>query len=430
MTLHKRIYKQYTIFVLIFIVTLIFLIAMIVRGFENNIFNHFVNSIVQKAEDGLNFEELMFDPKTKLFTVNYLESENFQKENYTKKSESNLIESKDNLPEKLTAKEIFQINKKDEGSYANSIYIDEKQNVAFIQFPNSGIIYRFEFAEYIIKTVILFVVILLLVVILLFGVIITMALNKLITQIARPIEGINENLRAIKELDFSKIKNVNYNYNLKEIDELISSSKQVEIFLREYISEKTTLTSALMHEIRGPLTTIKNLMIGYKEKIPPFNDEEFFVEQLEDKIDDLEKISKYILEVFEMSNSDKELINFNDKIKRGLIDQKISFDIQNLNVEIKENAEFCTLCSNEVAELIISNILNNISRYAKEDTNVSIIINENNIYFINKKNAKRGLGTQKGMLLSSQQLAKFNLGLFYSSINDEYLISIEKKEQL
>lgn len=428
MTLHKRIYKQYTIFVALFIIASIFLIAMTVREFENNIFNQFVNSIVEKNEDGLNFEELMFDSKTKLFTIKYLESENFQEENYIKKSKTDLIESKDKLPEKLSAKEIFQINKKDEGSYANSIYIDEKQNVVFIQFPNSGLIYRFEFAEYIIKTVILFVVILLLVVILLFWLIITIALNKLIKQIARPIKGINENLRAIKELDFSKIQDVDYNYNLKEIDELIANSKQVEIFLREYISEKTTLTSALMHEIRGPLTTINNLIIGYKEEIPPFNDEDFFLEQLEDKVDDLEKISKYILQVFEMSNSAKELINFNDKIKSGLSSQKVSFDIQNLNVEIKENAKFCALCSNEVTELIISNILNNISRYAKEDTNVSIIINEDNIYFINKKNTKRGLGTQKGMLLSSQQLAKFDLDLFYSSINDEYLISIEKKE--
>lgn len=426
MTLNSRLYRQYAIFIITFFIISILYVWIIIQMFETRLFEHFEDIIVVENNKEFSFEETIYYTSVQIYTMGYENFNELDMDGFEPILEGEFIEPKFIVPKNITPDIISRIRDVDRYTMASSIYINHKLRTIYLQFPNSGIIYTVKVDDNLMETIAYFNAISIIFLMFVFFLLITYTFTRVLNDIIKPTKDISKNLTAIKHFDFDNVKNLEYPREIVELEELIDSSKALSKFLKNYVDEKNTLASAITHEIRSPLNTINSLIIGHQEGIEPYDDTDYFINQLKIKIEELSDISKHILYVYEVTEINKSYVNFNHKIKETLNKQKPSFEIANLEVELVENATFMAECSDQIVSLIIGNILKNIAIYGKVGSQVLIKIEKDSIYFVNQKNDKSGLGTQKGLKLTTQQLKQDGMNLFYNDVIDEYIVCISK----
>lgn len=426
MTLNSRLYRQYAIFIITFFIISILYVWVIIQMFESKIFDHFEDIIVVENDKEFSFEETIYYTSVKIYKMGYANLNELDMSGSEPILEGDYVEPKFVVPQNITPDIISRIRDVDRYTNASSIYINHQKRTIYLQFPNSGIIYTVKVDDKLLEAMAYFNAVSIIFLMFVFFLLITYTFTGVLNDIIKPTKDISKNLTAIKHFDFENVKNLEYPREIEELEELIDSSKALAKFLKNYVDEKNTLASAITHEIRSPLNTINSLIIGHQEGIEPYDDKDYFISQLQIKIEELSEISKHILYVYEVTDINKSYVNFNQKIKDTLAKQKPSFEIAGLDVELIENSEFTAECSEQIVSLIIGNILKNIAIYGKSDSCVLIKIEENSIYFVNQKNDKSGLGTQKGLKLTTQQLKQDGMNLYYDDVSDEYIVCISK----
>lgn len=426
MTLNSRLYRQYALFIISFFIISISFVWLVMQIFETRLFEQFEQIITVENDNELSFEETIYYTSVQVYTLGYENYYDLDMDGFVPILEGDFVEPKYVVPTHITPDTISRIHDLDRYTNASSIYVNEDKRVIYLQFPNSGIVYTVQVDDDLMETLAYFNSVSIIFIMLLFFLLITYTFTQLITDIIKPTKDISKNLAAIKRFDFDSVKSLEYPHEIEELEELIDSSKALAKFLQNYVEEKNTLASAITHEIRSPLNTINSLIIGHQAGIEPYDDKDYFISQLQDKIEELSEISKHILYVYEVTEINKTYVNFNEHLKEILDSQRPSFEIAKLDVELVENAIFEAECSKQIVSLIMGNLLKNIAVYAKVGSKVYIRIESNSIYLINKKNNKSGLGTQKGLKLTTHQLKQDGMKLYFNDVNDEYIVCISK----
>lgn len=429
MTLNSRLYRQYALFIVSFFVIAIIFIWLVMQIFENRLFEQFEHIITVENEKEFSFEDTIYYTSVQVYALGYEDYNQLEKDKLTPILDGEIIEPKYIVPAHITPEATSRIHDLDRYTNATAIYADQKKQVIYLQFPNSGIIYTVTVDDDLMGTLAYFNSVSIIFIMLLFFLLITYTFTQLITDIIKPTKEISTNLTYIKQFEFDKVKSVEYPQKIEELEELIDSSKALAKFLQNYVQEKNTLASAITHEIRSPLNTINSLIIGYQMELEPYADKEYFISQLQAKIEELSDISKHILYVYEVTEINKTYVNFNDHFKDVLESQRPSFEIAGLSVIFQENGVFEAVCSKQIVSLIIGNLLKNIAVYAKQNSEVYIRFEDDCIYLINKKNNKSGLGTQKGLKLTTQQLNQDGMELYFNDVGDEYIVCIKKESE-
>lgn len=429
MTLNSRLYRQYALFIVSFFIISISFVWLIMQIFETRLFEQLEETITVENNNQLSFEETIYYTSVQVYTLGYENYYDLDMDGFVPLLKGDFVEPQYIVPTHITPETISRIHDLDRYTEAQSIYVNQDEKVMYLQFPNSGIIYTIKVDDDLMETLAYFNSISIIFIMLLFFLLITYTFTQLITDIIKPTKDISKNLSAIRKFEFDKVEPLEYPHEIEELEELINNSKALTKFLKNYVEEKNTLASAITHEIRSPLNTINSLIIGHQAGIEPYDDKDYFIAQLQEKIEELSEISKHILYVYEVTEINKDFVNFNGKLREILDNQRPSFEIAKLNVNLIENGQFEAECSKQIVSLIMGNLLKNIAVYAKEDSDVLIRIETNSIYFINKKNNKSGLGTQKGLKLTTQQLKQDGMSLYFNDVNDEYIVCISKESE-
>ncbi|WOO87720.1 HAMP domain-containing sensor histidine kinase [Mollicutes bacterium LVI A0039] len=397
--------------------------------FETRLFEQFEEIIIETNNNELSFEETIYYTSVQVYQLGYENFSDVDMEGFVPILAGEFVEPQYVVPTRITPETISRIHDLDRYTKASSIYINENKKLIYLQFPNSGIIYSVQVDGDLMETLAYFNSVSIIFIMLLFFLLITYTFTQLITDIVMPTKDISQNLAAIRKFDFESVKSLEYPHDIEELEDLIASSKALSKFLKNYVEEKNTLASAITHEIRSPLNTINSLIIGYQAGIEPYDDKEYFISQLQEKVEELSEISKHILYVYEVTEINKDFVSFNTQLHEILENHRPSLEIANLEVELIENDIFAAECSKQIVNLILGNLIKNISVYAKENSKVYIRVEKNSIYMINKKNSKSALGTQKGLKLTTHQLNQDGMKLYYNDVNDEYIVCISKESE-
>lgn len=429
MTLNSRLYRQYALFIVSFFIISISFVWLVMQIFETRLFEQFEQIITEENDNELSFEETIYYTSVQVYTLGYENYYDLDMTGFVPILAGDFIEPKYVVPTHITPETISRIHDLDRYTNATSIYVNQDKRIIYLQYPNSGIVYTVQVDDDLMETLAYFNSVSIIFIMLLFFLLITYTFTQLITDIIKPTKDISKNLAAIKRFDFDNVKSLEYPHEIEELEELIDSSKALAKFLQNYVEEKNTLASAITHEIRSPLNTINSLIIGHQAGIEPYDDKDYFISQLQEKIEELSEISKHILYVYEVTEINKTHVNFNEQLIDILDSQRPSFEIAGLEVELVENSVFEAECSKQIVSLIMGNLLKNISVYAKHDSKVYIRIEQNSIYLINKKNNKSGLGTQKGLKLTTHQLKQDGMNLYFNDVGDEYIVCISKERE-
>ncbi len=429
MTLNSRLYRQYAIFIVSFFIISVVFVWLVMEVFETKLFEELEEKIIASDDYEVSYEDVIFYTSQQVYALNYRNKSDLDFEGFVTLIEDEDITLSYDVPDRISPIAISKIHDLDAYTNASSIYLNKERKEIYLQFPTSGIVYVVTVDETLMETLAYFNSVSIIFIMLLFFLLITYTFTQVVNDIIKPTSVISKNLAAIRQFDFEHISQFDTEQDIEELEELIDNSHALASFLQNYVNEKNTLASAITHEIRSPLNTINSLVIGYQAGIEPYSDIDYFIEQLQEKVEELSEISKYILHVYEVTEINKDIVNFNEHLKKALIDKEPSFKVNNLHVDIIENGVFEAICSKQIVDLIMSNILKNITIYAKKDSRVLIRIENDNIIFINKKNNQSGLGTQKGLKLTTQQLKQDGMDLYYNDIADEYIVCINKRSK-
>lgn len=243
-------------------------------------------------------------------------------------------------------------------------------------------------------------------------------------QIVNPLTKINDELKRISEFDFEGAK-----FDFKshgEIRDLARSVENIKLSLKSYNRNRTSLVSALVHELKSPLATISSVIQLNRMKHEKYDDEAT-VKIIEESIEDISTITKMSLEIFEKQSIYKmvnhDMVSF---ISNQLLNVKPKLDEKELVVNITSE-ETTWSVDEESFSLIISNLLNNICNYAQPNTVVDLNISKNVITFTNVIADEFTSGTGKGLKIIASLLKDMGMSLEYYDADGKYFVIITRE---
>ncbi|MFV0498795.1 MAG: hypothetical protein ACK5NF_02020 [Bacilli bacterium] len=242
-------------------------------------------------------------------------------------------------------------------------------------------------------------------------------------QIVNPLTKINQELRRISEFDFEGEK-LEFKYH-GEIQNLAQSVENIKVSLKSYNKNRTSLVSALVHELKSPVATISSVIQLNKMNHEKYDDETTS-KIIEESIDTISAITKMSLEIFEKQTIYKmvrhDMVSF---ISEQVLNVKPKLDEKNLQIQFTTTPTIWVVDS-ESFGLIMSNLLNNICNYSKKDSTVKIDINDDVITFTNEIANEFTSGTGKGLKIISSLLNDMNMGIEYYDDKGKYHLIITR----
>lgn len=243
-------------------------------------------------------------------------------------------------------------------------------------------------------------------------------------QIVNPLTRINNELRRISEFDFEGAKLEFKSHG--EIQTLAQSVENIKVSLRSYNRNRTSLVSALVHELKSPVATISSVIQLNKMKHEKYNDE-VTVQIIEESIETISAITKMSLEIFEKQTIYKmvshDMVSF---ISDQILNVKPKLDEKSLNISVTSEEAMWNI-DEESFSLIMSNLLNNICNYSKYESTVEINIAKDVITFTNEIAEEFTSGTGKGLKIISSLLQDMDMDLEYYDSDNKYYVIISRK---
>lgn len=242
-------------------------------------------------------------------------------------------------------------------------------------------------------------------------------------QIVNPLTAINAELRRISEFDFEGAKLDFKSHG--EIQDLVKSVENIKVSLKSYNTNRTSLVSAFVHELKSPVATISSVLQLNKMKHEKYDDDTT-VKIIEESIETISMITNMSLEIFEkrtiykMGNQD--IVSF---ISNQLILVKPKLDEKKLSVRMNSEETVWNVDEDSLT-LIISNLLNNICSYAKTGSVVDISVTSDFISFTNVIAEEFTSGTGKGLKIISSLLNDMEMHLEYYEDNGKYHVIISR----
>lgn len=381
----------------LYITSLVTFVAVLI-AFTVMYQKNYVDSKMFEAREYLSKEDIVVEDAIYHLSAN----------GYTFKIQSEKLNVKDIHEQDYFKDQIRSVDYKDSGKYGYIIINDGIE--AHI---NDSIITEFTSDLYfiIIATVLIFIGVTLI------------FIQYFVFQIVNPLTAINAELRRISEFDFEGAKLDFKSHG--EIQDLVKSVENIKVSLKSYNTNRTSLVSAFVHELKSPVATISSVLQLNKMKHEKYDDETT-VKIIEESIDTISVITNMSLEIFEkrtiyrMLNQD--IVSF---ISNQLILVKPKLDEKKLVVQMSSEETVWNVDEDSFT-LIISNLLNNICSYAKKGSTVEINVATDFISFTNVIATEFTSGTGKGLKIISSLLNDMELNLEYYEDNGKYHVLISR----
>ncbi len=215
-----------------------------------------------------------------------------------------------------------------------------------------------------------------------------------------------------------------------EFQLLIDNIDELNNQINNYISERHTLVSTLNHELKSPINKMNSLIQAYQMQVPGYDDSEKVVEEITNELNVLLDIVNFTLDVFVKVNlRENSEINMEGLIQKILKRNEDKFALKGIDYKIVKYDNLTINSDVRIVELILSNIIENISKYAKEDTTFTISMSERSVVFRNRIRDTRNIGTQQGLKLSAQLVKSVGYNLNYAEENEEFKVTISQKKE-
>ncbi len=235
-----------------------------------------------------------------------------------------------------------------------------------------------------------------------------------------------------KEIEEIKLTASNDNYSKKEssfleFQQVIDDIDELNTQINQYITERHTLVSTLNHELKSPINKVNSLIQAYNMQVPGYDDADEMVKVIEEELETLINIVNFSLDVFVKTNIKEEKeMNINDLIFEILMRREEVFEVRGLTYNYLENHQVVLINDIRVIELVLSNLIENISKYAKENSEFKVEVNKDEIVFSNQISNERNVGTQQGLKLSMQLIKSLGYDLEYAE-HDDFVVKIKLK---
>ncbi len=250
-------------------------------------------------------------------------------------------------------------------------------------------------------------------------------LQYLLFRIVNPLVKISNELKRISKFDFeSNSLDIN---RTDEIGELAQNVENIRYSLKSYYKNRSILVSALVHELKSPVSTISSVLqlneMGHEKY-----DDETTKDIIEECISTISSITNLTLEVFEK----KGIYKFSncdacDLVEKSLAQVKPVFDAKGLVIN-KECIESMWRVDEESFEIVISNIISNICNYSKDNSEVKVVVQKDVISFSNEVRCNSTSGTGKGLKIIASLLSDMDLSFEYYEKNSIYHVIIRKNQ--
>ncbi len=232
-----------------------------------------------------------------------------------------------------------------------------------------------------------------------------------------------------KEIEEIKLTATNDEYSKKEssfleFQKVIDDIDELNTQINQYVSERHTLVSTLNHELKSPINKVNSLIQAYEMQIPGYDDSEKMVTIISEELANLINIVDFSLDVFVKANIKEEKeIKINGLVNKLLIDRKEAFKVRNLSYNLMAKNNVVIVSDIRILELVLSNMIENISKYAMENSQFVIEISQEQICLKNQISPDKTTGTQQGLKLSKQLVKSLGYDLEYTEA-DEFIVKI------
>lgn len=215
-----------------------------------------------------------------------------------------------------------------------------------------------------------------------------------------------------------------------EFQIIINNIDELNTQINEYISERHTLVSTLNHELKSPINKINSLIQAYDMGMPGYDDPKQMTKVIEGELETLINIVNFSLDVFVKTDiQEMKEINLTEIID-DLIDQRIErLAVRNIESNFQFKDEIYVVSDKRIIELVFSNLIENISKYAAENSTFNVLLDEKQVLFENKIAEVRDVGTQQGLKLSMQLIKTAGFDLTYREVGDKFSVLITFEDE-
>ncbi len=215
-----------------------------------------------------------------------------------------------------------------------------------------------------------------------------------------------------------------------EFQIIINNIDELNTQINEYISERHTLVSTLNHELKSPVNKINSLIQAYEMGIPGYEDPSELTKVIEAELETMINIVNFSLDVFVKTDiKEIEEINLTELID-DTIDKRVqALTVRNLESNFEFKDEVIIFADRRIFELVISNLIENISKYALENSTFNVILDNDQIVFENDIATERSVGTQQGLKLSMQLVKSAGYDLSYVEEDGKFIVNIDLTPQ-
>ncbi|MCF8001034.1 MAG: HAMP domain-containing histidine kinase [Halanaerobiales bacterium] len=189
---------------------------------------------------------------------------------------------------------------------------------------------------------------------------------------------LNKMNKVVKEVaDGNLDQEINIKTN-DEVAELGNSFNQMVRKLRYLEKIRKESASDLAHELRTPLSNIRNYLEGFEDDVLEWNTQTY--EEINEELERLIKLVNRLNELNEAEakilNVDKQLFNLEKLVNKIVKNYKLSAQDKNIdfNIEIANNKKI--YADKNAIKQIFNNLISNALKYSFEGENISIKIKE------------------------------------------------------
>ncbi|MDZ7671965.1 MAG: ATP-binding protein [Halanaerobiales bacterium] len=171
--------------------------------------------------------------------------------------------------------------------------------------------------------------------------------------------------------------NLDQQINIKGNDEVsqLADSFNLMVSKLKYLEKiRRESASDLAHELRTPLSNIKNYMEAIEDDVIEWNEET--AEEINEELNRLIRLVDRLNELNEAEtkilNLNKESFNINNLIEKAVKTYKVSADKNNISIQKQLSDDGIIFADKDGVEQIIGNLLSNAVKYSYQGTNIKI----------------------------------------------------------
>jgi signal transduction histidine kinase len=174
--------------------------------------------------------------------------------------------------------------------------------------------------------------------------------------------------------------------NTKEFRELNQTLKLMTNQIENDFQRTKQFTENASHEIQTPLAIIRNKLELLMQSNNIQHEEASLIQSAYEAVERLSRLNKTLILLTRIENkefSEKKVLNFGTLVKHLTSQMEEKVQLKGLKISIHAHSDFNHPINITLAEILISNLLNNAIRYTEKGNEIRIEIYKNRITFSN-----------------------------------------------